>query len=239
MPHQQLFTETLRNKLQQWQIVPPEGLMERCWEFYSLLEETNRSMNLTAVADEEGAALRHFADSLNPLALQALQNRERVVDIGTGAGFPGMPLALFFPEKQFTLVDSMAKRTEFLRSVASRLEIKNVQIVTARAEDFARANKAVYDVAISRAVAPLSVLLEYCLPLLKKQGLFLSWKGKAIAEEAQQAKNALQVLGAGETALGKYELTEELSLFVFSALKEKGTPPQYPRKVGIPAKKPL
>lgn len=202
----------------------------------------NEKFNLTAIRDREGIRVKHFLDSLTCLrAFPALQNH-KVIDIGTGAGFPGIPLKLYCPGIHLTLVESIGKKATFCRHMAETLELKNVDVLALRAEEMGRlpAHREQYDLALARAVAPLPVLAEYLLPLLKRGGKMLAQKGETAPAECQQAEHAIQMLGGRLEKLIPVTLpgvTGERYLVLVE--KIAATPPAYPRPTGVPQKKPL
>lgn len=210
--------------------------------YYEYLIEKNKVMNLTAITEYQEVVLKHFVDSLSLMMAVNLNQYNTLMDVGTGAGFPGIPLKIVFPHLKVTLLDSLNKRVLFLNDVINKLELKNITAVHARAEDAAR-NKEYreqFDLCVSRAVANLSSLSEYCIPFLKINGLFISYKSTNIDIEIKNAKKAFYLLG------GKYVEKQEFCLpdsdigrsFVIIQ-KEKTTPSKYPRKAGLPSKEPL
>jgi 16S rRNA (guanine527-N7)-methyltransferase len=218
------------------------GQMDRFEKFYHLVIETNKSFNLTAILDEKEFAIKHFIDSLTCLKVVAVEKGAMVLDVGAGAGFPGIPLVICRPDLALTILESTEKRVKFLKLAISGLELKNIEAVQARAEDFGRKNifREKYDLVVSRAVAPLAVLAEYCLPPLRQGGVFIAMKGPKTAEEIKAAENALAVLGGvvKETVGIKLPCTgDERNLVLIG--KVKATPDAYPRRAGVPAKKPL
>lgn len=204
-----------------------------------LLVEWNEKMNLTSITDPQEIIVKHFLDSLT---LTPWVQGDKVVDIGTGAGFPGIPLKIFYNDKSFTLVDSLAKRLDFLQAVIMKLNLDCVTTIHTRAEDFGRnpQYRGQFDTVVSRAVARLPVLLEYALPVLNAGGVFLAAKGSQAEDEVKESANALEVLGAQVIDIKKFNLGEEAehrSIIIIKKIKE--TPRQYPRKAGTPAKNPL
>jgi 16S rRNA (guanine527-N7)-methyltransferase len=204
------------------------------------LRRWNQHVNLTAVADETGIVTRHFLDSLRCAQSWGFDPHS-LVDIGAGAGFPGLPLKLLNPALQLTLVESIAKKAAFLRHIVETLGLANVEIIVARAEAVGRdpAQRERYDLAAARAVADLRVLAEYCLPLCRVGGRFLAPKGARVEPELQAALPALGVLGGRLLAVEPVELPELEPRTLVVIEKIAPTPPQYPRAPGIPAKRPL
>lgn len=206
--------------------------LEQFSRYYELLVETNKVMNLTAITEPEEVAVKHMVDSL--LAYEAEMAGKTLADVGTGAGFPGVPLKIYCPELKVTLIDSLGKRLRFLQQVIEELGLKGIRCEHLRAED------AEYDYVTARAVARLSVLSEYCLPLAKKGGQFIALKGSKFAEEITEGEAAVKILG------GKIRSAEPVKLpglddgrAIIKIAKIKSTPAQYPRKAGTPEKQPL
>jgi len=239
-PQEQLFCRALETRLGAWGIGFDGPIMDTLTAFYTRMVETNKVMNLTGITEPEDAALRHFADALNPDALSALPAGALAADIGTGAGFPGMPLAIARPDCRFVLVDSMAKRINFLQDAVQALGLSNVEVCLARAEDFGRGPyREQLDVALARAVAPMNVLLEYTLPLVKVGGEAVAYKGPAAQQEARAAYTSAKTLGGEQPQVIPYALAEDISLCLVRTKKVRQTPAKYPRRNGIPAKTPL
>jgi len=218
------------------------GQLEQFEKFYALLVEVNKSFNLTAITDEREVAIKHFLDSLTCQATVRLNNGLRIVDIGTGAGFPGIPLKIYRPGIILTLVESLEKRVKFLKDVVEALGLSETRVIHARAEDFCRdgEHREQYDLVVARAVACLPVLAEYCLPAVKVGGLFVAMKGPKVEDETKAAKNALSILeGALENVI-KLRLPllgDERNLVMVR--KISSSPAKYPRRAGMPQKKPL
>ncbi len=208
--------------------------------YASLLVAWNENVNLTGITDDEGIAVRHFVDSLSIAPL--VPEGATLIDVGTGAGFPGIPIAIARPDTRVTLLDSLDKRVKFLDAVTETLALKNVVAQHGRAEDFGvlPAWRDTYDVAVARAVAGLPVLLEYCLPFVKPGGLFLAMKGPGAREEAAQAAHALEALCGRIVDIRTFILPgTDMERNVVVVQKTGRTPKGYPRKSGKPGKQPL
>ena len=214
-------------------------------EYTRLLSEGNRRANLTAITDPEQVQIRHYLDSLTAvLAIPQWPDGARVVDIGAGAGFPGIPLKIAFPGIRLTLAESTRKKTAFLEELVSELGLDDVEILTTRAEEMGRMEgyRGQFDVALARGVASLPVLIEYGLPLCKGHGHLLAWKGSDGPVEAKMSVNALNELGGKIAGLHSInEMSPPLSpdRWIISVEKIRRTPGRYPRRIGVPAKQPL
>jgi 16S rRNA (guanine527-N7)-methyltransferase len=214
----------------------------KIYQYRQLILEWNNKINLTAITDEEEMYIKHFIDSYYILKTEINLNRKKILDIGTGAGFPGIPLALLYPESKFTLMDSLNKRINFLQIVKDDLQLKNIKLIHGRAEDYAKMDehRQRYDVVVSRAVAELSVLLEYALPFVKKGGFFIAYKGRNAEAEVANSKRALELLGGELVEVKSFNLPilEDERNFVIIE-KVRDTPFRYPRKPGKASKNPL
>jgi 16S rRNA (guanine527-N7)-methyltransferase len=202
--------------------------------YYSLLVEWNEKFNLTAITDECGVWLKHFADSVTSESL--IKQGASILDVGSGAGFPGIPLKIVRDDISLTMLDSVNKKVTFLNEVVSQLELSNAQAIHSRIEDFDKKKK--YDVVVSRAVAELRTLCEYTLPFVKEGGIFIAYKSEKTDEEIINAKNALAILG-GEVSEVKEVSVGELTRKLVVIKKIKPTPPKYPRGKNLPRVKPL
>lgn len=224
------------------QIGLPEAALQydRFARYCTLLQQWNEKMNLTAITEDHEVAVKHFADSLLPLTMAELPQDARLVDVGSGAGFPGLPMALVRPDLRVTFLDSLQKRLAFLESVTAELGIAAVRL-HARAEEAGRdpAHRERYDVATARAVANLNTLAEYCLPLVKPGGVFLALKGSGGGEEAEAAASAITKLGGRVEALREYALPGGDARVLVVIRKEHPTPLQYPRPTAVMKKKSL
>lgn len=216
--------------------------IEKFLLYYEMLIEWNGFMNLTAITEYDEVMKKHFIDSLSLIKAYDLSQERKVIDIGTGAGFPGLVLKIAFPQLEITLLDSLNKRIQFLDAVIQNLSLTGVETVHGRAEDYAKPGKLreCFDLAVSRAVSNLSTLSEYCLPFVKQGGYFISYKSEKISEEAEAAQNAIVLLGGKIQKQVDFTLPDS-DIYRNFLLIEKisGTPKKYPRKAGLPSKEPL
>lgn len=218
-----------------------EKQMNQFLSFYELLVEWNKVMNLTGITEFQDVVQKHFLDSLTLVKACQLSN-QTVIDVGTGAGFPGIPLKIVFPELEITLLDSLSKRINFLDTVIDKLDLDKIEAIHGRAEDFAQKTfyREKFDLCVSRAVSNMTTLSEYCLPFVKIGGSFISYKSEKLTEELKDAKNAISILGGMVT--DQVELVLPASDIYRNLLvikKEKSTPGKYPRKAGFPGKDPI
>ena len=235
-------TEKFKSGLSDLGIELTEKQIDQFLTYYEMLVEKNKVMNLTAITEFDEVIEKHFLDSLSLIKVKDLHNRTNVLDLGTGAGFPGIPLKIAFPELNITLMDSLNKRILFLQDVINELGLTDIEAVHGRAEEAARNKKyrEKYDLCVSRAVANISTLSEYCLPFVKVGGQFISYKSGNIDKELDSAKKGIKILGGTITDVHKFDLGENKQGRSFVIIdKNQPTPKTYPRKAGTPSKNPL
>lgn len=238
------YWNLLTERLKKFDIELNEKQIGQFQDYYHLLIEWNSFMNLTAITEPEEVVMKHFVDSVSLVkALPQLTDKEfSVIDVGTGAGFPGIPLKIVFPQLRITLLDSLNKRVNFLNEVITALSLEGISAVHGRAEDLAQ-NKEYreqFDLCVSRAVANLTTLSEYCLPFVKRDGYFISYKSEKITEEYECAKNAIRILGGSFDRQVDFYLPEsDIYRNLFMIHKVEATPKKYPRKAGLPSKEPI
>ena len=210
--------------------------------YYEMLVEWNQMMNLTAITEYEEVMKKHFVDSISLVKAYDVSKSVSVIDVGTGAGFPGLALKIAYPQLKLTLLDSLNKRIQFLNAVIEKLGLDGVDTIHGRAEDFAKPGKLreKYDLCVSRAVANLSTLSEYCLPFVKEGGEFISYKSEKIQEEMVKAEKAISILGGKVVKQVEFTLPDsDIYRNLFVIRKVKKTPGKYPRKAGLPSREPL
>ena len=215
---------------------------EQFIKYMRLLQEWNEKINLTAITDDEEVIKKHFIDCIKAFKSDAIKNAKTIIDVGTGAGFPGLPIAIMNPNVKVTLLDSLNKRINYLNTVVRELGLKNVTTIHSRAEDGARNTelREKFDVATSRAVANMAVLSEFCLPYVKKNGHFVALKGPAIEEELENGKAAIKILGGELKNIIEVSIEgTDLRHNIVEVLKVKECNKTYPRKAGTITKKPL
>lgn len=230
--------------LKEFDIIPSDKQLQQFIQYYEILTEWNSFMNLTAITEFDEVLKKHFVDSVSLIrAVPDMKEKDyTLIDVGTGAGFPGIPLKIMFPHLKVVLLDSLNKRVSFLNETIEKLELKDINAFHGRAEDFAKNKeyRECFDLCVSRAVANLATLSEYCLPFTKIGGKFISYKSEKITQEYETAKEAVKVLG------GKYVNQIEFTLpssdiyrNLFVVEKVKNTPGKFPRKAGLPTKEPI
>ena len=234
------FNNIFENGLKELNMSLSKEQLGQFYKYMNILLEWNKVINLTTITKPEEIILKHFIDSLT--ILKHIEKKDKIIDVGTGAGFPGIPLKIYCPSLKVTLIDSLGKRLKFLENVIKELGLENISCEHARAEDAGKNKKfrEKFDLVTARAVARLSVLSEYCLPLVKTGGMFIALKGSKYAEEILEGEQALKILG------GKIISSEEVKLpglddgrAIIKVKKIKPTPAAYPRKAGTPDKQPL
>lgn len=235
-------TKTFLSDLEKLGITLSNEQLEQFLIYYEMLVEWNEKMNLTAITDFQDVMKKHFVDSVSLIKAYDVTKSVSIIDVGTGAGFPGLALKIAFPQLRVTLLDSLNKRILFLDAVIDKLNLSDVETIHGRAEDFAKPGKLreKFDLCVSRAVANLSTLSEYCLPFVKKGGMFISYKSEKISEEFEMAENAISFLGGRVKNQVEFTLPDSdiyRNLFVIKKIKE--TPKKFPRKAGLPSKEPL
>ena len=227
--------------LQKLEIQLTEIQLQQFMDYYEMLVEKNKVMNLTAITELQEVINKHFIDSLALVKVMKLNN-QKLLDLGTGAGFPGIPLKIAYPNLNIVLLDSLKKRLNFLDEVIDKLNLNDIKTIHGRAEDYGRDIKyrESFDVCVSRAVARLSSLAEYCLPYVKKNGYFISYKSGNIEQELQASSKAIKILGAEVEQVHEFLLPENDVERTLIVIKKTGsTPKNYPRAAGKPSKEPL
>lgn len=215
---------------------------EQLYEYYRLLVEWNSFMNLTGITEFSEVVQKHFVDSLSIVKVKNMNDVDNLIDVGTGAGFPGLPLKIVFPHLKVTLLDSLNKRIDFLNAVIEKTGLTGIETIHGRAEDFAKPGlkREIYDLCVSRAVANLATLSEYCLPYVKIGGEFIPYKSGEVADELQDAKSAVFLLGGKVESCENFDLPgSDIHRSLVRIKKVGGCPKKYPRKAGMPSKVPL
>jgi 16S rRNA (guanine527-N7)-methyltransferase len=210
--------------------------------YYNMLIEWNKKFNLTSITEEKDVIVKHFLDSIAITKIMDISKLNSIIDVGTGAGFPGIPLKIIYPNLSVLLVDSLNKRINFLLEVIENLSLNNIECIHSRAEDLGNNNlyREKYDLCVSRAVADLSILSEYCLPFVKCEGYFVSYKSSKAIDEINSSKNAIRILGGNIEESSSVQIPfSDISRTFVVIKKDKITPKKYPRKAGKPKKNPL
>lgn len=232
---------TLINGLKQLNIEYDEQKLKQIEDYYNLLIEKNKVMNLTRITDREDFYVKHVLDSLLLSQIINLSD-QKIIDIGTGAGFPGIPIKIFFPDAEIILLDSLKKRISFLDEVIEKTGLEKIYTVHGRAEDYGKNPefRESFDISVSRAVADLSVLSELCIPFVKKECFFVAYKSSEIDKELIKAKNAINILSGSDPYINKIKVPcSDIVRNMVIIKKKTYTPKLYPRNPGIPSKKPL
>lgn len=236
------MSKIFEKKLSELGIILNEKQKKQFDAFYELLVEWNKVMNLTGITEYEEVNEKHFVDSLSIIKAVDMNKVKKVIDVGTGAGFPGIPLKIAFPHLKVVLLDSLNKRIKFLDTVIDNLGLTDIFTIHGRAEDCAKQieYREQFDLCVSRAVANLSTLSEYCLPYVVKEGMFVPYKSGEIEEEVEQSKRAVHVLGGKIQEIVKFQLPgTEIGRSFVKIKKVQNTTKKYPRKAGLPAKEPI
>ena len=241
------FADSLKSVCSKMNIEVSGDKLERFYLFYKLLTEYNKRYNLTAITEEQDVIYKHFVDSLSIMMCKDHEeinelNDRYVIDVGTGAGFPGIPLKIVNPDMKLTFLDSVNKKLDFIREVCRQFNFKDTEVKHGRAEDFGKDKeyRERFDICLSRAVAALPVLSELCIPFVKKGGLFISYKGSEFENEIKNSKQAVKILGGSIISVNSFNIPDtDIKRALIIIRKEKNTPKEYPRKAGIPVKHPL
>ena len=234
------FKETMQYYLNELNIKTSDEQIKKFYDYMNLLIEWNDAMNLTSIVEPKEIIVKHFVDSLT--VINKIKENDAIIDVGTGAGFPGIPIKIVLPNTKVVLMDSLNKRINFLGEVINKLDLKNIEAIHGRAEDLGREAKhrETYDVVVARAVAPLNILLEYLIPFSKTKGKCICMKGSNVEEEIKCCKNAIKVLEANLIDKEEFKLPHtDIGRTIIVIKKEKQTPNVFPRKAGIPKKRPL
>lgn len=234
------FKNTMKFYLKELNIDLSEKQLEQFYEYMNILTKWNKVMNLTAITEPKEIIIKHFVDSLT--VLDKIKGGNSIIDVGTGAGFPGIPIKIACPSVKVVLLDSLNKRINFLNEVISKLELKDIKTFHGRAEDYGKDknHREKYDIAIARAVAPLNVLIEYLMPFVKLNGKCICMKGIKVEEEIENSKRGIQILGGDKIITDDFSIPNtDIERSIITIEKKKYTDRKYPRKAGTPSKEPL
>lgn len=234
------FKELMKSNLKELNIELSQKQLEQFYNYMNILIKWNEVMNLTNITEPVEIIQKHFVDSLT--ILKEIGNSSKIIDVGTGAGFPGIPIKIAFPETKVILLDSLNKRIKFLNEVIEKLQLKNIETIHGRAEEIAqnKLHREKYDIAVARAVAPLNVLSEYLLPFVRVDGYAICMKGSKGKEEVKDAEKSIEILGGKVLNIEEFCLPKtEMERTIVKIEKVKNTDKKYPRKAGTPSKEPL
>lgn len=234
------FNRIMKSYLKELNIELSEIQLNKFYKYMNILIEWNKVMNLTGITDQEEIIVKHFIDSLT--VLDKIDKKDSIIDVGTGAGFPGIPIKIAFPETKVVLLDSLNKRVKFLNEVIEQLQLKDVKTIHGRAEDYGKDknHREKYDIAIARAVAPLNILLEYLMPFVKVKGRCLCMKGSNSEEEIKNSENAIKLLGGELIETKEFFIPNtDMKRRIIEIKKSRFTDSKYPRKAGTPSKEPI
>jgi len=234
------FKKKMKENLKDLNIELSDLQLEQFYNYMNILLEWNKFMNLTGITEPEEVITKHFIDSLT--VLDKIDKNASIIDVGTGAGFPGIPIKIALPETKVVLLDSLNKRIKFLNEVIEKLKLNNIETIHGRAEEYGRNknHREKYDIAIARAVAPLNILLEYLMPFVKVKGKCLCMKGSSSEEEIKNSKNAVRILGGELIETEDFYIPKtDIKRRIVQVNKAKETNTKYPRKAGTPSKEPL
>lgn len=234
------WIELLKNQCNNLNMSIKENQLEQLYIYMKMLQKCNENINLTAIIEDKDILQKHFIDSIT--IIPYINDKDNIIDVGTGAGFPGIPIKIMREDVKVTLLDSLNKRVNFLKEVISNLNLYNIQTIHGRAEDIGKNSdsREKFDVAVSRAVAPLNILVEYLMPLVKKGGQCICMKGNNIEEELEISKKAINILGGELEKVDEFYLPQsDIKRNIIIIRKMKDTPSKYPRKAGTPSKEPI
>lgn len=234
------WIELLKNQCNNLNMSINENQLEQLYIYMKMLQKFNENINLTAIIEDKDILQKHFIDSIT--IIPYINDKDNIIDVGTGAGFPGIPIKIMREDIKVILLDSLNKRVNFLKEVISNLNLSNIQTIHGRAEDIGKNSnfREKFDVATSRAVAPLNILVEYLMPLVKKGGQCICMKGNNIEEELEISKKAINILGGELEKVDEFYLPQsDIKRNIIIIRKMKNTPSKYPRKAGTPSKEPI
>lgn len=234
--------EQFINNIKNINIELSENQLQSFQKYYEMLVEKNKVMNLTAITDYQEVLTKHFLDSLTLVKVIDINNVDSVIDVGTGGGFPGIPLKIAFPHLKITLLDSLNKRVNWLNEVITELGLNDIKAIHGRAEEYGQNSqyREQYDLCVSRAVANLATLSEYCVPFVKKEGYFVSYKAATANDELKEAGKAIEILGGKVEDICTFNLKNtDMERSLIKIKKIKNTSKKYPRKAGMPSKEPI